>query len=1238
VFGSGLTLMPNISGGTLTPTFYTTSGNTYWYWSGTAWVNTGHSTGNGGAVNLGGCASRIYNLVGTTGQVYVYDGTSNGSLLTTIPNFTGNGPYDIVADCNCNFYVLNTSGTTQGLYMYDSSGNLQCTYTLSGMPSSTGGGGLAIIGNQIYVRNGGFYAGTIAGNGVTFSSISYSPNVGDFATCPVCNPTPDFSGSSISGGMLTCANPSINISVNAVISPVTPVTYSWTGPSVIGSATGTSAVAGAPGTYSCIITTAVCPPTQTVLTTVVTTNSSVVSASINPSGSKCVQANAIVKLKAIHGFTNEIINWSGPSFTALNTIDSVNVSNTGTYTLQVVNPANGCSASATMALVQTPTVNLTLSSSSLCLYPYNNSPASITITPQGASTYTLHTSSNFSTSAPNGSIMPCIASTITGNFATVATVTLIGSTAGCKDTANASISIVPNPVLSLTQATADVCPGESETFTVSGASMYLWSGSPGLSTTSGSVVTATPASNSFYNVKGTDNGCTSATSNITVTILPLPVVGISPPATTICAGSTTTLQAIGNATSFTWSPSGTNGNQTAVSPSNSQIYTLLGSLNSCTSAANAIVYVAAPPVVSISLSSPSVCAHNYNGSPNTITVTPAGATNYTFISGGNVTVGSPNGPLMTITPSGTIPPLPTVVSTTLIGQDGVCKVTTTQTFVIIPNPDIFISPTSASICPGGSASFSVSGTPVYNWLPASHYTLTSPQSIVADPLVTSYYSVFGTQAGCRSVLKNALVIIHPLPLVNITSTTHTLCGGTQIPLSVSGTGNVYYWYPSGSLSSATGSTVFASPTVTQIYTVVAALNTCTSQALVTVSAIPIPTVHAVANESVICSGGSTGITVTGANTFQWSPVNTLNPTVGNYVVASPNANTTYTIKGFNGICTGTGTIQIKTVDRPSMTLEGSSPEICKGGTVTIKASGAQLYTWQPASALSSSSFSDQVTANPSVTTNYTVYGTNSAGVTDCYQQLSFSVQVLPDIVPAVSNNATLCLGEKTTLYASGGNTYSWSPSQGLNTNLMSAVVANPTVTTEYTVNVSRNYQCGISTKVLVVVNPLPSVFAGRDTTYNLDEVIMLRAVGSGTLNWIYGDGIPCKACPETQVFPERSGCYVVEAINDFGCKASDDICLEITDEFGVYIPNSFTPNNDGLNDEFIIFGTGITNTSMQIFNRWGQLLFSSEDYTQGWNGLYKGQLCEGGTYTYVFKYTGLNRKKYIKKGGVTLIR
>jgi len=166
-FGSGLTLMPNINGGTLSPTFYSTSGGTYWYWNGVSWVNTGHSTGNGAAVNVGGCGGKIYNIVGGTGQIYVYDGTANGSLLTTINGFNGGGPYDLTTDCNCNFYVLKTT-TAGGQYLacYSQQGVFQYSLSLVNFPNATAGGGFGIIGNMVYVKNNlanGFFIGTISG-------------------------------------------------------------------------------------------------------------------------------------------------------------------------------------------------------------------------------------------------------------------------------------------------------------------------------------------------------------------------------------------------------------------------------------------------------------------------------------------------------------------------------------------------------------------------------------------------------------------------------------------------------------------------------------------------------------------------------------------------------------------------------------------------------------------------------------------------------------------------------------------------------------------------------------------------------------------------------------------------------------------------------------------------------------------------------------------------------------------
>jgi len=173
---------------------------------------------------------------------------------------------------------------------------------------------------------------------------------------------------------------------------------------------------------------------------------------------------------------------------------------------------------------------------------------------------------------------------------------------------------------------------------------------------------------------------------------------------------------------------------------------------------------------------------------------------------------------------------------------------------------------------------------------------------------------------------------------------------------------------------------------------------------------------------------------------------------------------------------------------------------------------------------------------------------------------------------------------------------------------------------------------------MVTVSPKPTVFAGRDTSYNMNDAIFINAVGTGTLMWIRGEEIICSVCPLTQVYPTRDNCYVIEAINEEGCRATDDICIALTEDFTIYIPNAFSPNNDGLNDKFLIFGENISKVSLEIYDRWGVKIFSTNDFYMGWDGYYKGELCPLGSYTYVVHYTGLNRKKYTKTGNINLTR
>jgi hypothetical protein len=193
----GLALGPNINSSTVGTTFYTqvynssTSKGDIKYWNGSSWVFTGHSFPTPQFINLGMGGNYLYGLTTITasmGVVYKYDGTSNPVYLTTVNGWNDGGPFDLSVDCNGNWSILKADGP-QWLRTYDPSGNLLIQYSITGLPISSQGGGLAIINNKVYAHSSNSLAiGTISGSTINFTTIPWAtPLVSDFAVCPDCS-------------------------------------------------------------------------------------------------------------------------------------------------------------------------------------------------------------------------------------------------------------------------------------------------------------------------------------------------------------------------------------------------------------------------------------------------------------------------------------------------------------------------------------------------------------------------------------------------------------------------------------------------------------------------------------------------------------------------------------------------------------------------------------------------------------------------------------------------------------------------------------------------------------------------------------------------------------------------------------------------------------------------------------------------------------------------------------------
>ncbi|MDX2172152.1 MAG: gliding motility-associated C-terminal domain-containing protein [Bacteroidota bacterium] len=569
-----------------------------------------------------------------------------------------------------------------------------------------------------------------------------------------------------------------------------------------------------------------------------------------------------------------------------------------------------------------------------------------------------------------------------------------------------------------------------------------------------------------------------------------------------------------------------------------------------------------------------------------------------------------------------------------------CTYSATTTIIQPAQAFLTLGNTSVTCNNGNNGTASVVTIPIANTGPYTYTWSTTPiqNAAIAGSLTAGTYScILQDNIGC--IFTGTTTLIQPTSVsVTISTNTTQVCMGTPINftgLASGGTGSAYtYSWSTGSLGANTAISEPNGGTYTYTLTAFDA-NMCTTTAVKTVTFIPNPVLTCVNRD--ICYGQSTNLYVNGASNYSWSPSTGLNTTSGSAVIASNSVTTVYTILGNNSFCTGSTNVTVAVIPYPYTTITSPNQEICFGSSTTIDANGAMAYNWTPNYAISNTT-GQSVVVSPSVTTNYTITSYNFSGTVVCSETKMMPIIVVPQVTPSISNNQIICIGDKVTLQAGGGNTFKWTPSTGLNQTNLSGVVASPSVSTVYTVHVSNKEYCGHDATVSVIVNPYPTVFAGRDTTYNLDEPMFLNATGTGTMTWISGEGIFCSVCPNTKITATHSGCYIIETVNAYGCKAKDEVCIEVTLNSGVYIPNAFSPNDDGLNDIFYVYGYSISDVTMDIFDRWGEKLFSSTDQKIGWNGSHKGTPCKNDVYVYKVSYKGLDGKKQYKTGHVTINR
>jgi gliding motility-associated-like protein len=322
--------------------------------------------------------------------------------------------------------------------------------------------------------------------------------------------------------------------------------------------------------------------------------------------------------------------------------------------------------------------------------------------------------------------------------------------------------------------------------------------------------------------------------------------------------------------------------------------------------------------------------------------------------------------------------------------------------------------------------------------------------------------------------------------------------------------------------------------------------------------------------------------------------------------------------------------------------------ICLGQTLPLAAGGALSYAWQPPSNSSltcTNCFNP--TASPTNTTSYIVTGTSALG---CVASDTIQVTVnLPVTVTVQPPSDSVCAGQTIQLTASGAALYTWSPSTGLSNPDIANPRANPTVTTLYQVTGSDNKSCFNDTKsVNVTVFDYPTLNLGPDATIPVGSSYQINGNGSSdivSINWLPVTGLSCTNCLSPLASPINTTTYIASASNSGGCLVSDSIKITvICTNNNFFVPNTFSPNGDGVNDVFYVRGKGLNIIpSIIIFNRWGQIVFEKKDFapndpTAGWDGNFNGGKAPVDVYVYTLQLICDNSTVISYNGNVALIR
>ncbi len=726
---------------------------------------------------------------------------------------------------------------------------------------------------------------------------------------------------------------------------------------------------------------------------------------------------------------------------------------------------------------------------------------------------------------------------------------------------------------------------------------------------------------------------TSGTGSTDCSIIAPPVSNNGP----LCVGQTLNLTVSVPMAGATYAWTGPNGfTSTTMNPSitnvtlnNAGVYSLVITVGGVSSAAvTTAVSINAAPIATASSNSP-IC------SGSVLNLTSSGGTSYAW-SGPNSYTSSTQNPSIALSPA-----TATGVYTVTVTVAGGCTATAQTTVTVNATP----TPTASNngpLCPGNTLNLTSTpaGADSYAWSGPNSFTNTAQNPSVTSiaPASSGTYTVTVTATGgCTATAQTTLSISGNVAVFPTSNS--PICQNQSLNLSASLPGASYAWSgPNSFTSTIQNPTIANSPTVaTGTYQVtVTSSSGCTGSGSVSVVINPLPVI-VITGDTTICSGQNTVLSATGGVSYLWS--NTL---AFADITVNPIVQTTYTVTVTTDLgCTSTASKTVFINVNPSIDNVVTTNEFCnKGNGQAIASVNSGLapyqYVW-------SNGASNCATSIMMSTGQYSVTVTDDNG---CSASASFSIQNTPGPELSITNvnndHCSQAIGSATVIAANipGNYTYSWltnPPQQGITATGLSAGVYLAVVTD------STCYDT-LAVAISNIEGPTALFETTPPSASSTNPVIRFinQTEGMHSSYWTFGDGATSHMeSPIHEYLLSDSFVVVLEVADTYGCIDTVSKTVLIYDDINVFIPNAFSPNEDGLNEVFKPVGRGVNPASpyeMIIYDRWGKMVFSTNKFEEGWNGYVRGSKIKvTGTFIYRITLYDFANKKHVYKGNFSFL-